>query len=137
MFSSRLTRLPVKSSRPTSRFRPQLEALEDRALLSNFYHVVPLVSDQAGVAPIQDPNLVNAWGIAVPPQGDFWISDNGKDVSTLYSGDVNGQPLQKAPLVVSVPGGAPTGQVFNPTNDFQVSVGGMSSPALFITASES
>src|SRR5207248_10130378 len=63
-------------------------------------------------------------------------SDNGTDVSSLYSGDVSGTPLTKNSLVVSIPGGAPTGQVFNSTQDFAVSNGTTSAPALFIFASE-
>jgi uncharacterized protein (TIGR03118 family) len=118
-----------------------VELLDDRALPSSTataYLATDLVSDQAGVAPITDPNLVNGWGIAINPNGGaFWVSSNGKDLSTLYTGDVNGNPLAKAGLEVSIPGGAPTGQVFNGTADFVVSAGGGSGPALFIFASES
>jgi uncharacterized protein (TIGR03118 family) len=42
----------------------------------------------------------------------------------------------KAPLVVSIPGGAPTGQVFNPTPGFVVRSGDASGPARFIFDSE-
>jgi uncharacterized protein (TIGR03118 family) len=41
------------------------------------------------------------------------------------------------PLVVSIPGGEPTGQASNPTSGFAVSKGGTSQPALFIFVSES
>ena len=50
----------------------------------------------------------------------FWVSDNGTDVSTLYNGDVNGSPVGVVPLVVGIPGGAPTGQVFNDTTAFRL-----------------
>ena len=43
------------------------------------------------------------------------MADNGTDKATIYPGFVNGSPIQKAPLVVNMPGGAPTGQVFNAT----------------------
>ena len=33
----------------------------------NSYTVTPLVSDQAGVAPNTDPDLVNAWGLTSSP----------------------------------------------------------------------
>jgi len=36
----------------------------------------------------------------------------------------------------SVPGGAPTGQVFNPTSGFRVDAAGTSTPAFFIFDSE-
>ena len=44
-----------------------------------------LVSDLPGVAAVQDPNLVNAWGISESASSPFWISDNNAGVSTLYS----------------------------------------------------
>ena len=77
-----------------------------------------LVSDQPGVAQLTDPSLVNAWGMSHGPNTPIWVSDNGADVSTLYNGDVNGIPVAAVPLVVSIPGGAPTGQVFNDTTAF-------------------
>ena len=52
------------------------------------YLAVDLVSDQPGVAPILDPHLVNAWGIALSPSSPFWVSSEGIGVSTLYAGDV-------------------------------------------------
>ena len=72
-----------------------------------------LVADLPGVAAHQDPQLVNAWGLAFNPKGPAWISDNGTGLSTVY--DAAGDLL----LTVTVPppaGGttsAPTGQVFN------------------------
>jgi len=102
------------------------------------FQVVPLVSDQAGQAPQTDANLVNAWGIALSAAGgNFWVSGNGTDKSVIYAGDVAGSPLTINSLVVSIPGGAPTGQVFNSTNDFVVTSGAASAPALFIFAAES
>ena len=78
------------------------------------------MSDQPGVAQMTDPNLVNAWGMSRGPNTPIWVSDNGTDVSTLYNGDVNGSPVAAVPLVVSIPGGAPTGQVFNDTTAFHL-----------------
>lgn len=95
-----------------------------------------LVSDQAGVAPLQDVSLVNPWGIAVNPAGPFWISDNATGVATIYGGDVAGSAFTRNSLVVTVPGGSITGQVFNAGSDFSVSAGGSSGPAKFIFASE-
>ena len=40
-------------------------------------------------------------------------------------------PLTKNPLEVTIPGGEPTGQVFNSTMDFVVSAGGASGPSVF------
>jgi uncharacterized protein (TIGR03118 family) len=103
----------------------------------NKYVVTNLVSDEAGKALIQDTNLVNAWGIALnPTAGGFWVSDNETGVSTIYAGDVNGSPIQTVPLVVTIPDGVPTGALFNPTNDFNVTDGTTTAPALFIFVSE-
>ncbi|GAA1960606.1 TIGR03118 family protein [Nocardioides panacihumi] len=93
-----------------------------------------LVSDQPGVAALTDPNLVNPWGLSHGPNTPIWVSDNGADVSTLYRTDTPGSPVTQVPLVVSIPGGAPTGQVFNGTSAFTVP--GTSKPALFIFAGE-
>lgn len=96
-----------------------------------------LVSDQPGVATIQDTDLVNAWGLAAGPMTPWWVADNGTGVSTLY----NGSGVKQS-LTVTIPGDNPTGLVFNPfttsnPNDFVVSSGGSSGPATFIFANES
>jgi len=130
--SSNGRRVPQKP-----RFRKlNLEGLEDRYLLSGFLQT-NLVSDQPDTAQILDPQLVNAWGISLSPTaGAFWVSDNGTGVATLYTGAVNGFPLAKAPLTVTIPGGAATGQVFNNTPDFVLRNGSDSAPAVFLFASE-
>jgi uncharacterized protein (TIGR03118 family) len=90
-----------------------------------------LVSDQAGKADLMDADLVNAWGLAFGPTTPAWVANNGSDNSTLYMGG-GGSPVMKVPLTVSIPGGAPTGMVYNGSNQFQISSG----PALFIFDSE-
>jgi uncharacterized protein (TIGR03118 family) len=45
-------------------------------------------------------------------------------------------PISIAPLVVSIPGGAPTGTVFNPSTSFKVHVGNQNLPATFLFDSE-
>ena len=99
-----------------------------RAAERNSYTVVPLVSDQPGVAPNTDPNLVNAWGLTSGPTSPWWVADNGADKSTLYRGS-DGQPQA---LVVNVHN-APTGTVFNPTTSFVLPTGGK---ALFLFDTE-
>jgi uncharacterized protein (TIGR03118 family) len=132
--------LKLRRSQHAIPCRLAVEALEDRCVLSQtifpFFQQVNLFADQAGVAQHQDSNLVNGWGIAVGPRST-WVSSNGADSSVVYRGGANGQPWVNTGLVVSIPGGAPTGQVFNPTSDFVVSDGnGHSGPAAFIFASE-
>jgi len=55
------------------------------SLTSNF-NQVNIVADTMGFgAWVIDPNLGNAWGIAAPPNGPIWISDNHTGVSTIYN----------------------------------------------------
>jgi uncharacterized protein (TIGR03118 family) len=101
----------------------------------NRYSVTNLVSDQAGVAQITDPNLGNAWGLAAGPTTPIWVANNHTDSSTVYPGDVKGSPITGPALTVPVDGGAPTGVVFNPTSSFMVP--SAAAPATFIFDSES
>jgi uncharacterized protein (TIGR03118 family) len=98
---------------------------------ANVYKKRNLVSDIDGVARITDPNLVNPWGLSFGPATPAWVADNGKDVSTLYSGGINKSIPVIRPLVVAVPGG-PTGTVFNGTSGFKLN----GAPALFLFDTE-
>ena len=97
------------------------------------FNVVPLVSDQPGVAPNTDPNLVNPWGLSQAPGNPLWVSDNGTDLSTLYD------PSTGAPnsLVVSIPPGAPTGTVFVPPGTgFPITEGANTDDSIFLFDTE-
>jgi uncharacterized protein (TIGR03118 family) len=86
-----------------------------------------LVSNVPGLAANTDPNLRNPWGISFAPTGPFWVSNQVTGNTTLYNG--SGTPQS---LVVAIPGGNPTGQVFNPfAGNFVLPVGGR---ALFLFA---
>jgi len=108
------------------------------------------LTDSNGVvhkAPIQDPNLLNPWGLTASPTSPFWVSDNGAGVSTLYN--TTGTPQS---LIVLIPApadalgrdGTPTGAVFNTAaaqGAFQVSgidISGapITRPATFLFATE-
>jgi len=86
------------------------------------YRQVNLVSDQAGIALLQDTNLVNAWGVSFSSTSPFWVSDNGTGKATLYAvtNDASGSiQVTKLGLEVDIPGeGNVTGQVFNNTTNF-------------------
>src|SRR5690348_12737001 len=74
---------------------------------ANHYQQVNLVSDQAGVAMLQDTNLVNAWGTSFSSSSPFWISDNGSGLATLYAvtNDSSGMvQVAKQGLEVTIPG---------------------------------
>ncbi len=96
------------------------------------YKATNLVSSQAGKAKFQDPDLINAWGIAYAPKGPICVTDTGSGLATLY----DAQGLKQS-VVITVPAmakrhGTPTGIVYNRTSDFHVSQGGHSAPARFI-----
>lgn len=110
--------------------------LQDAPLVDpNAYHQTNLVSDLPGVAQIQDPLLVNPWGITQSATSPFWVANNKTSTSTLYGGDVSGSPFTKNPLNVTIPGDEPTGVVFNGGSDFAFTGGGSTGPARFIFAS--
>jgi len=111
---------------------------------------VPTLTDKNGivhVAKFFDPHLVNPWGIATSATSPFWVSDNGRGVSTLYN--TTGAALA---LVVSIPtpghplsaDGAPTGTVFNIASAQQAfKISGVTrtgtaitAPAVFLFATE-
>lgn len=114
---------------------PSRAARSAKAAEPAFFHQTNLVSDQPGVALIQDPNLMNAWGITMSPTSPFWVANNASGTSTLYAGDVIG-PLAKVMLVVTIPGGLPTGTVFNGSSDFVVHSGAVSAAARFLFATQ-
>jgi uncharacterized protein (TIGR03118 family) len=111
---------PPRPRRLPAAFRPALESLEERRLLAANVLQTNLVSDLPGVAQLQDPNLVNPWGISESGGSAFWISDNNAGVSTLYSQN-SSNPVTINSLVVTIPtpgdpfgaSGTPTGTVFN------------------------
>jgi len=102
------------------------------------YRQTNFISDIPGLAPIQEPTLINPWGIAFRGTSPFWVSNNGTSSSSLFRGDVAGSPLVKNPglNLVTVPGGLPTGVVGNATTDFAVTPCAVAScPAAFIFSS--
>jgi uncharacterized protein (TIGR03118 family) len=94
-------------------------------IADDVFTVHNLVSDTA------DATLVNGWGLSAGPTTPWWVSDNGKNATTLY----NGSGAKQA-LTVSVPG-APTGTVFNGSAaDFVISQNGKTGAARFLFSTE-
>ena len=115
------------------------------------YTRTDLVTDSGTGGTVQDAHLVNAWGLVSTMTSPFWVSDNGKGVSTLYaiSNNANGITATPQGLVVSIPSvgsgsTGPTGIVAPETpkggTDFTVSIVNpvtgkkTSGPAAFIFA---
>jgi uncharacterized protein (TIGR03118 family) len=94
------------------------------------------------MALIQDPDLVNPWGISLSGGSPFWVANNVSNTSTLYARDhpnaTPPAPLTKNALVVTIPGGSPTGTVANTgaSTDFVVKSGAASGRAAFLFASQ-
>ncbi len=84
------------------------------------YRQTNFVSDIGGLAFIQDPLLVNPWGISATASSPFWVANNGTSTTQLLRGDVAGTPLvlNPSPQTITIPGGLPTGTVANTTTDF-------------------
>ena len=99
------------------------------------YTQTNLVSNTSGVAPVTDPQLVNAWGLSRSSSSPWWISDNGTGLSTLYNGAGAKQSLvvtipQADPSNKNTPLGTPTGTIANSSpTDFLLAPG---KPAAFL-----
>jgi hypothetical protein len=83
--------------KPNSRAKATLASFAAQA----DYVQTNLVSDMPGLGQITDASLKNPWGMSFSPSSPFWISDQGANVSTLYS--VSGGTVTKAPPPPKVP----------------------------------
>ncbi|HEY2587661.1 MAG TPA: TIGR03118 family protein, partial [Tepidisphaeraceae bacterium] len=132
-----------------SRTRARVEGLEARVFLAAQQPLVAqtnLISDQAGVALVQDPNLLNPWGVAFDPAGgELWISENNAGVASLYNVSGISAPTPLTPTVI-VPGGGstptsaqpsnPTGQVFAGGTGFPITENGVTMNSFFVFVGE-
>jgi uncharacterized protein (TIGR03118 family) len=122
------------------RGRLRVEHLEDRSLLSTGFVETPLVSNIPGFAPHNDPDLINAWGFFVTPQGQFRVAANGAGNAPLITarGMVTGPAIDLPPPPGSPHGttSAPNGAIPNPTGDFVISFKKRSAPAAALFSTE-
>ena len=94
--------------------------------LAQHYTQTNLVADTVGAAAIQDPSLVNPWGLSRSNGSPWWVANNGTGTSTLYTGagaivPINGNGIVTIPPPKHAPAGTistPTGTVFNGSTDF-------------------
>lgn len=98
------------------------------------YRQANLVSDQPGVAFVEDKLLRRPWGVALDSQSDFWVVNHESDTATVYE-QAPGFPLApnravspisilNVPTLLPAPS-QPTGGVANTTPDFKVARSGM------------
>lgn len=102
---------------------------------ANSFAQTNLIANKASLgAKLVDKHLVNAWGLAAGPSTPIWVSDNNSGFASVYGGGVKGSKVT-LDLTVPVPGGNPTGQVFNSDQSaFHVAKG---AAADFIVATDS
>lgn len=100
---------------------------QDLKLVDNFTTINLVANNNEYGAPNIDPPLLNAWGLAISDEGDIWVSANGTDIAKIYDG--NGQQLEPA---VTIPGGAPTGVIYNATNTFIIPSTGEKSEFIYV-----
>ncbi len=113
------------------------------ATLAQHYKQTNLVADTSGAAAIQDPSLVNSWGLSRSSTSPWWVANNGTGTSTLYTGagqiiPINGNGIVNIPPPKNAPAGTiatPTGTVFNGSADFVLPLPN-GKPAVFIFATE-
>jgi uncharacterized protein (TIGR03118 family) len=104
--------------------------------IGNFQQV-NLVSDVPGSAfgvANADPNLLNAWGLAINPNGIFWVAGNHSGLADVY--DSTGKILltpKNIPSPTRADGGAPSGAVFISTGDFTIPSNGMKAAFVYVT----
>jgi uncharacterized protein (TIGR03118 family) len=134
-YTPRLARAETKKDGETKQDQIQAPDSVPPIAAGSAYQQKNFISDIPGLALIQDPLLVNPWGLASSATSPFWIANNGTSTATLYGGDVSGSPIAKNVLTVSIPGGLPTGNVFNSGPDFVITSGGGTGPARFIFSS--
>jgi uncharacterized protein (TIGR03118 family) len=111
----------------------------------NQFRQTNLISDRTDQgAQVVDPNLQNPWGLALSPTSPLWVANNNSGTAAIYTITPGGAVAANTGNVVTLPGGrastgdgpSPTGQVYNPTDDFVVTSKAGSGPALFIFSAE-
>src|SRR4051812_7038627 len=95
--------LPGLSTSANNSLRMMRRQADDRRqdqqpeFVTNNYKQTNLVSDLPGFAQLQDPRLINPWGLAQLATSPFWVTNNVSSTATLYGGGGGGSPLsQKA-----------------------------------------
>jgi uncharacterized protein (TIGR03118 family) len=82
------------------------------------YTETNLVSNEPGVAPITDPNLIDPWGVSFSATSPLWVSNQGSSTATVYKiTGTSSSTTQLTEGIANVGGAAPsdangpTGQV--------------------------
>jgi len=94
------------------------------------YRQTNFISDIPGLAFVEDPLMVNPWGITSRGTSPFWVVNNGTSTSNLIRDPNGAGPVVLNPGLqgINIPLGLPTGTVANATPDFQIIPPGGGSP---------
>jgi uncharacterized protein (TIGR03118 family) len=93
------------------------------------YTETNLISNEPGVAPITDPNLIDPWGMAFSATSPLWASNQGSGTATVYK--ITGTSSSATQLTEGVAnsGGAPPSNANGPTGQVSTAAPGITTGA--------
>jgi uncharacterized protein (TIGR03118 family) len=93
------------------------------------YNETNLVSNEPGVAPITDLNLIDPWGLAFSATSPLWVSNQGSGTATVYK--ITGASSSAPALTEGVAniGGAPPSGANGPTGQVSTAAPGITTGA--------
>jgi uncharacterized protein (TIGR03118 family) len=93
------------------------------------YTETNLISNEPGVAPITDPNLVDPWGLAFSATSPLWVSNQGSGTATVYK--ITGTSSSATQLTEGVAniGAAPPSNANGPTGQVSTAAPGITTSA--------
>lgn len=88
-----------------------------------------LISNEPGVAPITDPNLIDPWGLSFSATSPLWVSNQGSGTATVYK--ITGTSSSATELTEGVAniGGAPPSGANGPTGQVSTAAPGITTGA--------
>ena len=93
------------------------------------YTETNLISNEPGVAPITDANLIDPWGIAFSATSPLWVSNQGSGTATVYK--ITGTSSSATQLTEGIAnsGGAPPSNANGPTGQVSTAAPGITTGA--------
>jgi uncharacterized protein (TIGR03118 family) len=93
------------------------------------YTETKMISNEAGVAPVTDANLIDPWGMAFSGTSPLWVSNQGSGTATVYK--ITGTTSSATQLTEGVAniGGAPPSVENGPTGQVSTAAPGITTGA--------
>jgi uncharacterized protein (TIGR03118 family) len=88
-----------------------------------------LISNEPGVAPIADPNLIDPWGLAFSATSPLWVSNQGSGTATVYKITGTSSSVTQLTEGVANIGGAPPSGANGPTGQVSTAAPGTTTGA--------